>query len=311
VNYVETLLTGAVGAASASMLINAVVLEDVISQDKLALLDQTADIIFKNKELQIALQQLREANDRLQALDRLKADFIRTVTHELRTPMTSIRSLSKSLLKKGHELGEKRTHEFLTIIVEEADRLTRLVNQVLDIEKIQAGVYEWQKEIICLNDLATKVYRKHLPIWDELGIESELSIGSGTNDLFYMEGDEDRLTQVLINLIGNSMKFCPKVGGSIKIKMDIAVNHPKTHLLIQIKDNGIGISIEKQAVIFERFTQIDNPQMGKPKGTGLGLFITKTIVEHHQGKIWVESTLGEGATFMVELPLLKIESSPA
>jgi Na+/proline symporter/signal transduction histidine kinase len=307
VNYVETLLTGAVGAASARMLINAVVLEDVISQDKLALLDQTADIIFKNKELQIALQQLREANDRLQALDRLKADFIRTVTHELRTPMTSIRSLSKSLLKKGSELGEKRTNEFLTIIVEEADRLTRLVNQVLDIEKIQAGVYEWQQNTICLNDLVTKVYRKHVPVWDELELEHELIICSEKNDLFYMEGDEDRLTQVLINLIGNSMKFCPKEGGSIKIKMAPSVNHPKTHLLIQIKDNGIGIPIEKQAVIFDRFTQIDSPQMGKPKGTGLGLFITKTIVEHHKGKIWVESKLGEGATFMVELPLLKTE----
>jgi signal transduction histidine kinase len=309
VNYVETLLTGAVGAASARMLINAVVLEDVISQDKLALLDQTADIIFKNKELQIALQQLREANDRLQALDRLKADFIRTVTHELRTPMTSIRSLSKSLLKKGNELGEKRTTEFLTIIVEEADRLTRLVNQVLDIEKIQAGVYEWQQNTICLNELVTKVYRKHVPVWDELGLQHELMIGS--KDSFYIEGDEDRLTQVFINLIGNSMKFCPKEGGSIRIKMAPAVNQPKTPILIQIKDNGIGISVEKQAVIFERFTQIDSPQMGKPKGTGLGLFITKTIVEHHQGKIWVESKLGEGATFMVELPLLKIEPAPA
>jgi signal transduction histidine kinase len=131
------------------------------------------------------------------------------------------------------------------------------------------------------------------------------------NVLFYMEGDEDRLTQVLINLIGNSMKFCPKEGGSIKIKMAPAVHQPNTHILIQIKDNGIGIPIEKQAVIFERFTQIDSPQMGKPKGTGLGLFITKTIVEHHKGKIWVESTLGEGATFMVELPLLKMEPAQA
>jgi Na+/proline symporter/signal transduction histidine kinase len=303
VNYVETLLTGAVGAASARMLISAVVLENVISQDKLALLDQTADIISKNKELQIALQQLREANDRLQALDRLKADFIRTVTHELRTPMTSIRSLSKSLLKKGRELGEKRTHEFLTIIVEEADRLTRLVNQVLDIEKIQAGVYEWKNETVCLNDLVSKAYRKYVPIWDELGLKSELVIDAEKNELFYMEGDDDRLTQVLINLIGNSMKFCPKVGGFIQIKLSPATNHPDTHLLLQIKDNGIGIPIEKQAVIFERFTQIDNAELGKPKGTGLGLFITKTIVEHHKGRIWVESVFGEGATFMVELPL--------
>jgi signal transduction histidine kinase len=302
VNYVETLLTGAVGAASARMLINAVVLENVISQDKLALLDQTADIIFKNKELQIALQQLREANDRLQTLDRLKADFIRTVTHELRTPMTSIRSLSKSLLKKGNELGEKRTKEFLTIIVDEADRLTRLVNQVLDIEKIQAGVYEWKKIHICLNDLVAKVYRTHVPVWDESGLKHELTIGS---EIYNAEGDDDRLTQVLVNLLGNSMKFCPKEGGLIKMKMDYAPNYPKTHVLIQIKDNGIGIPIEKQAVIFDRFTQLDNPQMGKPKGTGLGLFITKTIVEHHKGKIWVESTLGEGATFMVELPLVK------
>jgi Na+/proline symporter/signal transduction histidine kinase len=303
VNYVETLLTGAVGAASARMLITAVVLEDVISQDKLALLDQTADMIFKNKELQIALQQLREANERLQALDRLKVDFIRTVTHELRTPMTSIRSLSKSLLKKGSDLGEKRTKEFLTIIVEEADRLTRLINQVLDIEKIQAGVYEWKKVNICLTDLLTKVYRKQVPVWEETGLEHELTIVSEPDKMFHILGDDDRIEQVLVNLFGNSMKFCPKDDGSIKIRLEKSIYRPDTHLMIQIKDNGIGIPVEKQAVIFDRFTQIDNPQMGKPKGTGLGLFITKTIVEHHEGKIWVESILGEGATFVIELPL--------
>ena len=124
-----------------------------------------------------------------------------------------------------------------------------------------------------------------------------------------IEGDNDRLTQVLVNLISNAIKFCKKTstnnaltegGGEVHVSLEVV----EGKAILKVSDNGIGIEGDKQKLIFERFTQINNPTMGKPHGSGLGLFITRRIVEHHRGSIYVESTSGEGATFVIELPIL-------
>jgi signal transduction histidine kinase len=312
VNYVETLLTGAIGASSAKILMASVVKEDPISIDEmLTLLDQTQEIVLTNRalerksqELEATTKQLQTANEQLKELDRLKADFITTVTHELRTPMTSLKALSKILLDKPNITPEKRA-DFLKIMVSETERITRLVNQVLDIEKLQSGKYEWNMEILDLSKLVKRTYDTILPVFDEQNIKHSLQM----NDCpIRIEGDNDRLTQVLVNLISNAIKFCKKAGigepltegvGNVNVLLYVV----EKMAILKVSDNGIGIADDKQKIIFERFTQINNPQFGKPNGSGLGLFITRRIVESHNGKIYVESEVGKGATFVIELPI--------
>lgn len=313
VNYVETLLAGAIGASSAKILMASVVKEDPISIDEmLTLLDQTQEIVLTNRalerksqELEATTKQLQEANKQLKELDRLKADFITTVTHELRTPMTSLKALSKILLDKPNIAPEKRT-DFLKIMVSETERITRLVNQVLDIEKLQSGKYEWNMEQLDLVKLVKRTYDSLIPVFEEQNIDYQYNIS--TKKLL-IEGDNDRLTQVLVNLISNAIKFCKKTstnnaltegGGEVHVSLEVV----EGKAILKVSDNGIGIEGDKQKLIFERFTQINNPTMGKPHGSGLGLFITRRIVEHHRGSIYVESTSGEGATFVIELPIL-------
>ncbi|MBL7818054.1 MAG: hypothetical protein JNL70_23795 [Saprospiraceae bacterium] len=298
VNYAETNLAGALGASSAKIILGSVVKEDPISLDEmLTLLDQTQEIIISNRKLEQTTQQLQLANKQLKELDRLKADFITTVTHELRTPMTSIRAMSK-ILMDNKNLPQEKQAQFLKIVVEETERITRLVNQVLDIEKIQSNAYEWQYEDINLTDLVSKAYISFTPAMLEKGIQHELL---KPETAVIVRGDSDRIMQVVVNLLSNALKFARTEGGQIWVQLFTT----PSHAVLKVSDNGIGIASDKQELIFGRFTQINNPKMGKPQGSGLGLFITEQIVSHFDGTIRVESIVGEGATFIVELPLLK------
>ncbi len=306
VNYVETLLAGALGAASAKILLSSVVKEDPITLDEmLNVLDKTQEIINTNKELERksqelfeTTQQLQTANNQLKQLDLLKADFITTVTHELRTPMTSIKALSK-ILMDNPDLPKEQRDEFLEIVVLETERITRLVNQVLDIEKIQSNAYDWKSESFNLTEMINRLCKGFMPICEEKNIHHEMKIHS-RHDIF-IKGDRDRITQVLVNLISNALKFTNTEGGYIGLDL----NENEGMAVIKIKDNGKGIAEDKRKLIFDRFTQVNDPTQGKPTGSGLGLFISKHIVEHHKGEISVESEIGEGATFIVKLPINK------
>ncbi len=305
ITYVETNLTGVLGASSAKILLSSVVKENPISlEEMLRVLDQTQEVMLTNRELekqrqalQKTTEQLRTANDQLQELDRLKADFIANITHELRTPMTSIKSLSKILLD-NKDMPEPKRDTFLGIIVNETERITRLVNQVLDIEKIESNAYQWRDETIDFTELAEKAYNGFLPIFTERKIGHDFY---RSNKNLFVKGDSDKLTQVMINLISNALKFTNTEGGMISVSL---TQHQDKAMLC-IRDNGLGIALEKQATIFDRFTQINNETLGKPTGSGLGLFISKQIIDHHKGGIRIDSTLGEGATFIVELPIVQ------
>jgi Na+/proline symporter/nitrogen-specific signal transduction histidine kinase len=305
INYAETHLSGVIGAASAKIIIASVAKEDPISLEEMfRLLDQTQEAIEysqalekKSTELEQATAQLRQANERLKELDRLKADFVTTVTHELRTPITSIKALSKIMLENP-ELPEAQRTEFLGIVVSESERLARLINQVLDLEKIQSGQEDWLAEPLDLAALAHKAFAGLKQLMQERGIQGELSLPS---EPLAVLGHADRLMQVAVNLIANAIKFCPETGGKVVVRLSAQ----GTMAILEVEDNGPGIPTDMQAIIFERFTQLSDKGRGKPHGSGLGLFITKTIVEHCRGGIFVHSEQGQGAVFVVELPLWK------
>ena len=304
VNYAETHLAGAIGAASAKIIMQSIAKEDPISlEEMLKILEQTQEIIQyskalekKSTELEITTRQLKAANEKLQELDHLKADFIATVTHELRTPITSIRALSKIMLDNPGLPTEKR-EEFLEIVVVESERLSRLINQVLDLEKIQSVSDEdTPKEILNLNTLMKETFNGLKQMMESQSINHQLILPAQAT---IVKGNPDRLKQAVINLLSNAIKFCAPDEGAVKLKLTKTLDIAE----ITVFDNGKGISSKDQQIIFQRFTQITDSQKGKPKGSGLGLFITQTIVEQHQGKLKVESKEGEFTIFKIQLPL--------
>ncbi len=304
ITFVETHLTGAIGAASAKVIIGSIAKEDPISLEEMfKILEQTQEIIQYSKalerksgELERTTLELKVANERLKELDRLKADFITTVTHELRTPITSIKALSKILLTKA-ELPHQKREEFLSILVNESERISRLINQVLDLEKIQTVPVDDELEMLEFTTVVRNAYNGLKQLMEEKQIDHCLELPASGH--FPVRGHYDRLTQVVVNLVSNAIKFANAESGRIEVRL-VPQNGS---VRLSIQDNGRGIAPADQHHIFEKFTQVNDRRAGKPKGSGLGLFITKTILEHHGGRIWVESEVNRGAKFVVELPL--------
>ncbi|PID74182.1 MAG: histidine kinase, partial [Desulfobacterales bacterium] len=208
-----------------------------------------------------------------------KDQFISTVTHELRTPLTAVHAIAE-IIHDNPSLGADKRIEFVRIIIKESERLNRLINQVLDFQVLEAGQTKWHMTEVDL----TAVVRHAVTVVNNL--------------------DQDRLVQVMINLLANAIKFCPPDSGRI----DIALAMQPAALQIDVKDNGPGIDISDQEVVFERFKQVAVKGQGRPSGSGLGLSISKHIIEYHGGRIWIDSRLNEGTTFSFTLPS---ESSPA
>ncbi|MBN8677102.1 MAG: GHKL domain-containing protein [Chitinophagales bacterium] len=307
VNFAETHLAGAIGAASARLVLDSVVKEEAITMDEvMRILEQTREAVehgrlmeAKNAELKTLTLQLTTANDQLKNLDRLKADFITTVTHELRTPVTSIKSLSKIILDYSDELDDNRKQEYLRILVMESDRISRLINQVLDIEKIQSNEAPLNLDTVNLSDLVRQAARGMEQMFAEKQVTIRLH---GTDKPNNLRADRDRLMQVIVNLLSNALKFCNPEDGQI----DVELEQSGDKMLLRVRDNGLGIPPTMQQLIFEKFTQLHSQTQGKPHGTGLGLFITKSIVEKHGGSIRVEShsvAVPQGAMFEVRIPV--------
>ncbi|MDS4025445.1 MAG: sensor histidine kinase [Candidatus Contendobacter sp.] len=302
IHYTERLLAGAIGAASARVMVSSIVMGEVLSiEEVMTILDESTQVIEysrrleqQSRELEAASVELREANNRLRELDRLKDEFISTVTHELRTPLTSIRAFSEILLANPDmDMGQRS--KFLGIIVKESERLTRLINQVLDMAKIDSGRIEWHIENLDLRALILDAINSTSQLFRDKAAALREELG---DQPVMIAGDHDRLTQVIINLLSNAVKFCPDQTGDVVIRLVPATSGWR----IEVRDNGPGIAHDQHKLIFEKFHQVSDSHAGKPKGTGLGLPISQKIVEHHNGRIWVESEIGQGATFIVELP---------
>ena len=303
VNFAERLLAGAIGAASARVMISTVVKGADFSPDEvLAILEEASQVIEysrelerKSRALEVATDELKRANQRLTELDRLKDEFITTVSHELRTPLTSIRSFSEILLDSP-DLGLAERNQFLEIVVKESERLTRLINDILDLSRIQTGRMEWRLSTCDPKDILDDALAATSGLFKEKGIALRPEFAS---DLPPITVDRDRLMQVVINLLSNAAKFAQVEGGRVIVRM---ARHQQG-LTVSVEDNGPGISPEQSEAVFDRFHQLrGDDETGKPRGWGLGLAICRQIVEHFGGRIWVEPATPTGAVFRFTLP---------
>jgi Na+/proline symporter/signal transduction histidine kinase len=312
VRHVESLLAGAVGSASARFVVASVVDEEPLAVDEvLQILDETSEVLAysralerKSQQLQQATTELRQANDRLQELDRLKDEFISTVSHELRTPLTSIRAFSE-ILSDNPDLDVAERSEYLQIIVAETERLTRLINQVLDLSKLESGRAEWHIDPVDLGDVVATSVQATAQIFRDRRVALEVNVPDPAPIVW---ADRDRLVQVMLNLLSNAVKFCATGTGRVQITVGRADNQTTVgsggdFARVDVSDNGPGIAEEDQAVIFEKFRQGGDTRINRPAGTGLGLPISREIVDHLGGKLWVQSSPGRGAVFSFTLPV--------
>jgi signal transduction histidine kinase len=240
--------------------------------------------LLERKELGEARAEL----DSVQRQMRLQDDFVSTISHELRTPLGFIKGYSTSLLRQDTTWDDETQREFLTIIDEEADRLTRLIEDMLESARLQSKTLQFKFSPIRLDalvrDVATRVKTHH----------PELEIDFQLESLPPVLGDGVRLSQVFENLFSNAIKYAPKS------KISIATKSADKRVLISFADQGDGIPEDFLPFLFERFYRV--PGERTVTGTGLGLYICKQIVMAHHGKIWVESVLDAGTTFFIELP---------
>lgn len=304
VAFVERQLAGAIGAASARIMVASVLHEEMHDIDEVTrILDEASQLVIyarrleeKSQELEAATAELKAANERLKELDKLKDDFMATVSHEIRTPLTSIRSFSE-ILRDNPDLDAAQRQEFVAIVVQESERLSRLINDILDLAKMEAGTTDWQigehwpAPIIEQAVAATSGLLARSP---HIRLEVDLA-----RDLPLIRVDPDRLIQVVVNLVSNAVKFCDKADGRVGIRAWAEAGQ----LRVDVADNGIGIAPENLERIFERFQQAGNTLTDKPQGTGLGLPISRQILQRFGGEIWVRSEPGRGATFSFRIPL--------
>lgn len=302
VDLVERRIAGVVGSASARVLVAAVADEEPLGAgDVMDILNEASQLRVyaraleeKSRSLEIASAELSAANAQLRTLDELKDDFMSSVTHELRTPLTAIRALSELMLDTPDMESEQR-QDFLRIIVGESERLGRLVNQVLDMAKIESGHAEWHSTDVDLRALVTDAVKATAELARTKGAEIVLTAPDAVPSV---KADPDRLTQVMLNLISNAAKFVPAQGGRI----DVRLSADAEGLEVQVQDNGPGVPPADRDTIFEKFRQ-GGDALNRPPGTGLGLPISRRIVDHFGGKIWLDQREGKGACFAFRLPL--------
>lgn len=302
VHFAEIQLAGAIGAASARAMIASVVDEEPLGlEEVMAILNETSQAIAysrqleqKSRELEQASAELKTANARLTELDHLKDNFISTITHELRTPLTSIRAFSE-ILRDNPGLTAARRGEYLDIVIKESERLTRLINDVLDLAKIGSGKAEWHAAPLDLRQVILDSLDATSQLLQEKGVRLTLELPPQPAPAV---ADHDRLMQVMLNLLSNAVKFCDQARGHIRVSLAALGGQWQ----VTVNDNGPGVRAQDQELIFDRFRQGGDTLTGKPQGTGLGLPISREIIHHFGGRLWVQSRPDEGASFTFTLP---------
>ena len=263
------------------------------------------------EDVKLAKMEAEKSGKAAEKANEAKSAFLSTVSHELRTPLTSVLGFAKIIRKRLEEkifpIVDKKDpktektigqiSENLHVVISEGERLTHLINDVLDLAKIEAGKMEWNQENVSMSEVAERAIAATTALFDQKALQLVKDIDTNIPDI---TGDRDKLIQVIINLISNSVKFTDK--GSVTC----AVSKRNDEIVVSISDTGIGIAPEDFDAVFEQFKQVGGDTLtDKPKGTGLGLPICKEIVEHHGGRIWLESEVGKGSTFSFALPINK------
>jgi signal transduction histidine kinase len=268
VKYAERILASTIGSTSARILVRSVVQEEEIGKEELLQMLRESQEIKKN-------------NFELKKADKQKNEFISTITHELRTPITSIRSLSE-ILYENPDLEEAQKQQFLQTVIGETERMERLINQVLDLEKFESGKQTLHLEVHTIND----ILKEAITIYQSVVTEKKLELKTKLLEQpVWVMVDKDRLLQVILNLLSNAVKFARH---TIWIESSLL----EKQLEVSVSDDGKGVPEELREAIFEKFFQAENQNIRKPKGSGLGLAICKKIIQYHQGYIGVECKEG-------------------
>ncbi|MBZ9628527.1 sensor histidine kinase [Psychroflexus sp. CAK1W] len=301
INFSERLLTGAVGSASAKILISNVAKEKPVSLvEVLKILEENKETISVNKSLEEQSQklikltsELKSANDELKIQDQLKDDFLDTVAHELKTPITSIKA-SSEVLTEAEDMPFELRQKFLNNIIQDTERLNVLINDILDLEKMASGrdVLNLKLQALdrciedAINGISSIAKRKNV----DVRFQSKTQIQT--------EFDYSKMLQVFTNLLSNSLKFVSENDGKIKVFLE----ENSEGISFKIRDNGKGIPEEELDLIFKKFYQSKNQTFKKPLGSGFGLAICKQIVQMHGGEIFANSNLEKGAELIIKLP---------
>lgn len=259
-------------------------------------------------EIRRLFEEAERARTAAEEADAAKSAFLSTVSHELRTPLTSVLGFAKIIKKRledrifplvpteDRKVAQtiQQVDDNLKVVVSEGERLTKLIDDVLDLAKIEAGKLEWHMGDVSIGEVIDHATNATSSLFEQKGLRLVKAVDP---ELPALTGDRDRLVQVVINLISNAVKFTDE--GSVTCRAE----RRGTDLVVSVVDTGVGIAPADQPKVFERFKQVGDTLTDKPKGTGLGLPICKEIIEHHGGHVWVESAVGQGSTFAFSLPL--------
>ncbi|MFB0546949.1 MAG: GAF domain-containing protein [Anaerolineae bacterium] len=275
---------------------NPLAIQTILEIDNRVISAHLAPVLARNEEFLGIVTVFRDITKEVEA-DRAKSEFVSTVSHELRTPMTSIKGYSDLLWMEAVGRLNEEQKKFLSIIKSNADRLTDLINDLLDISRIESGRIKLDLKPLQIEEIVTGVVNSLRRQIKDKGLTLALNIPSG---LGKVRGDRHRITQILTNLISNAYQYTPS-GGEITVSL----SRTDSAIRVDVADTGIGIAPEDQSRIFDRFYRADHPLVRESNGTGLGLAIVKMFVEMHGGRIWVDSKLGQGSTFTFILPLMK------
>ncbi|HDR6310194.1 TPA: two-component sensor histidine kinase [Bacillus cereus] len=241
-------------------------------------------------EIGVLVKSINDMTDELNAMEKMRQEFVSNVSHEIQSPLTSIKGFARAL--QDDNLSEEKRKHYLTIIETETTRLSKLSQNLLKLTLLESEEYTPEKATYRLDQQLKQIVLNSEPLWDEKEIELDLDL-----EKVHITADQESMSQVWINLIHNSIKFSPS-GGTITIQL----KEYETLVEVRIRDSGIGVSEEQKQHIFERFYKADSSRNRVYGGSGLGLAIVKKVVDLHQGEIKVESIEGHGAEFSVRIP---------
>jgi two-component system chemotaxis sensor kinase CheA len=262
----------------------------------------------RTEELETKNFELQQMNKKLEEINRLKSAFLANRSHELRTPLNSILSLSEGLIRKIPGELNRDQEEYLKIIFKNGKDLLDLINDLLDLAKIEAGKMKLNHRIFVVNRLIEEVVEIIYPMTQEKGLHFFVEVDRSMPPVIY--SDEEKIKRIILNLASNAVKFTKEGLVVLGVKRYLPKNAQRSYIQFSVSDTGIGISKEHQEAIFGEFIQLDASRARRYQGAGLGLAISKKLVQILEGEIWLNSKPGEGSTFMFTVPTYEDQISP-